>query len=106
MKKEEILELSRKENKSKDMYEIQIENTGCKIAVISMLVLITIYYCYEIFTGKGENYTLYSLISIFCTIVYGYKGIKLKDRKFLHVFCSIIWGILTIILIVKYFMGK
>ncbi len=103
MKKEEILAMSRKENKNKDIYEIEVENKGCKIAVICMLILICIYYCYEIITGKGQNYTLYSLISIYCTILYGYKAIKLEKRRKLHTFCAVLWGLMTIILILQYF---
>ena len=78
MNKEQILEMSRKENKKKDVYEIEIESRGCKIAVIAMLILTTIYYCYEIFSAKGQNYALYSLLAVYCTILYGYKGIKYR----------------------------
>ncbi len=103
MKKEEILEMSRKENKNKDMYEIQIENNGCKMAAIAMLILATIYYCYEIFTAKGQNITLYSLITIYCAVIYGYKGIKFEKNKMFNIICSIIWAILTIVLVLQYF---
>ena len=103
MKKEEILEMSRKENKNKDMHEIEIENKGSKIATIVMLSLATIYYCYEIFTAKGQNITLYSLITVYCAVIYGYKGIKIKKRKLFNIVCSFIWAILTTILILEYF---
>ena len=103
MKKEEILEMSRKENKNKDMYEIQIENNGSKMATFAMLILATIYYCYEIFTAKGQNITLYSLITIYCAVVYGYKGIKFAKNKMFNIICSIIWAILTIVLVLQYF---
>jgi len=103
MKKEEILEMSRKENKNKDMHEIEIENNGCKIAAMTMLLLTTVYYCYEIFTSKGQNITLYSLITIYCAVIYGYKGIKIEKKKMFNISCSIIWAILTIILILEYF---
>lgn len=103
MKKEEILEMSRKQNKSKDMHEIEIETKGCKIAAIAMLLLATIYYCYEIFTLRAENIALYSLITIYCVVIYGYKGIKIKKNRMLNISCSIIWAILTIILVLEYF---
>lgn len=104
MKREEILEKSRKENKNKDMYEIEIENKAVKLAAIIMIILATIYYCYEIFSGKGENYSYYSLIAVYCAILFGYKAIKLKRRRKLHIFCSLIWSIVTIITIIKYFI--
>lgn len=103
MKKEEILAMSRKENKNKDMYEIEVENKGSKIATIAMLILATIYYCYEVFKGLGTNITLYSLITIYCAVAYGYKAIKVEKRKLLNVSCSIIWAITTIILVLQYF---
>ena len=103
MKKEEILEKSRKENKKKDVYKIEVESKGCKIAVLCMVILISFYYCYEIITEKGQNYTLYSLISLYCTVLYGYKGLKLEKRRKLYIFCSVTWGFVTIMLILKYF---
>ena len=62
MKKEEILEMSRKENKNKDVYEVEVETNACKIAAILMIILTTIDYYYEIFKEQGTNNALYSLI--------------------------------------------
>lgn len=103
MKKEEILEASKRENKKKDIYELEVERRGAVAAAISMVILSSIYYCYEIISSKGSNPALYSLITIYCTIIYGFKAGKIeKDRK-LNIFTSIIWGILTIMLILDYF---
>lgn len=55
MNKEEILEESRKENKKKDVYEIEIENRGSKYAAVAMLILVNVYYVFEVFTEKGSN---------------------------------------------------
>ena len=103
MKKEEILEMSRKENKNKDVHEIEVETKGCKIAAIAMILLTTIYYCYEIFTAKGTNITLYSLVSIYCAVIYGYKGVKLEKKRMFNIVCCGIWSIVTILLILEYF---
>jgi len=103
MKKEEILKKSREENKNKDMYEIQVESKGATYAAISMLILATIYYCFEIFSGKGTNPGFYSLIALYCSVVYGWKAIKLEKRRALHIFTSAIWGVMTILLILEYF---
>ena len=103
MKKEEILEMSRKENKNKDIHEIEVETKGCKIAAIAMILLTTVYYCYEIFTAKGQNITLYSLITIYCSVIYGYKAIKIEKRRMFNICCSVIWTILTILLVLQYF---
>ena len=103
MKKEEILEASKKENKKKDVYEIEVERKGAYVAAVVMLLLATVYYCYEILTGKGQNPALYSLITIYCSIIYGYKSIKIEKNRSLNRFTAIIWGLLTILLVLHYF---
>ena len=103
MKKEEILEMSRKENKNKDIYETQVEAKGCTYASLTMVILATVYYCYEIFTGKGQNYSFYSIIALYCFVLYGYKAIKIEKRRSLHIFVSIIWGLTTVLSIIQYF---
>ena len=103
MKKEEILEASKRENKKKDIYELEVERTGAVAAAISMVILSSIYYCYEIISAKGSNPALYSLITIYCTIIYGFKAVKVEKHRKLNIFTSIIWGLLTITLILNYF---
>ena len=103
MKKEEILEASKKENKNKDMYAIQVEAKGATYAGITMLILAFVFYAYEIATGKGSNPALFSIITTYNAVLYGYKAIKIEDRRKLSIFTSVTWGILTIILILGYF---
>ena len=103
MKKEEILEKSKKENKNKDMYAVQVEAKGANIAGVMMLLLAAIYYVYEIINGKGSNPALYSIITIYNAVLYGYKAIKIETRRKLSIFISFIWGLLTIMLILSYF---
>ena len=103
MKKEEILEKSRKDNKKKDIYEIEVESKASTYASIAMLLLACTYYGYEIFSGKGTNPAFYSIISIYCAIFYGYKSIKSEKYRKLNVFTSFIWGLLTILLVLSYF---
>ena len=103
MEKEEILEESRKENKKKDVFEIEVENKGCKFAALAMLILVTVYFVYEILSGKGSNPALYSAITIFSSVSYGYRAIKVKNRRGLYAFTAIIWGVLTITLVLEYF---
>ena len=103
MKKEEILETSRNENKKRDEYEIRVDNKATTYAALAMLVLTSVFFIYEIVTGKGQNYSLYSILAIFNTIVYGYKGIKLEKNRKLNIVTSVIWGLLTIVLVLEYF---
>ena len=103
MKKEEILEASKKENKNKDIYATEVEAKGATVAGICMLILASVYFCYEIFTGKGQNPAFYSLIAIYESILYGYKSLKIKEKRKLNITTSVIWGLLTLMLILEYF---
>ena len=97
MKKEEILKISREENKNKDFAEIEIENKAVKFGVLGILILTTIYFCLEIFIKDNTNYGWYSLISLYCAIIYGYKGIKTKN--IFRIIISLIWTITSIMFI-------
>ena len=103
MKKEEILEASKKENKKKDMYEMQVATKGCEYAAISMLLLAFVFFVYEIATERGSNPAFYSLITLFNAVSFGYKGIKIEKNRKANIFNSIVWGILTVMLCLEYF---
>ena len=100
MNKDEILEASRKENKKKDLAEVEIENKAVKLAMLAVLILTSVYYCMEIIVKGVHNEGLYSIIAIYCAITYGYKAIKTK--KGIDIFCGITWSIVTIMLVVEY----
>ena len=106
MKKEEILKKAKEENRNKDYASIAVSNRGAFIAGLSMVILAAVYFSYEILTGKGTNYALYSLLSIYNAILYGYQAIKSKERRGVHIITAVIWGLLTVLLVVSYFMGK
>ena len=106
MKKEEILKKAKEENKNKDYASIAISNKGATIAGLVMIILAAVYFAYEIFTGKGTNYALYSLLAIYNTVLYGYQAIKTKEKRGLHTFTAVIWGLLTISLVLAYFLGN
>ena len=101
MKKEEILEKARKENKQKDLACIEAERKGGVLAAISILILACIYYICGIMITGNSNYGWYSIIALYCTVMYGYKGIKMKNK--LHIFVAIIWLLVTIITCYSYF---
>ena len=101
MKKEEILKKAREENKQKDFACIEAERKGGVIAAISILILSTVYYAAGIFITGKTNYGWYSIIALYCTVVYGYKGIKLKNK--LNILTSIIWLLVTILTTYSYF---
>lgn len=103
MKKEEILKKAQAENKNKDYASIEVSNKASTIAGISMVILVAVYFTYEMFTGKGTNHALYSLLAIYNTVLYGYQAIKSSEKRKLHIVTAVIWGILTIMLMLSYF---
>ena len=106
MKKEEVLEASKKANKKKDEYELEIDRRGTRVGGLFAIILTTIYYCYEIISGKGSNPALYSIITSFCAGTYIYVGLKVDRNKKTNLIAGIIWLILTIMLVITYFVGK
>ena len=102
MKEDEIS--NKQNNKAKDKYELEVDYKAGTWAAVAMLILACVYYSYEIFTGKGSNPAFYSLIALYCSIFYGFRGIKIEKNRKLNIIISIIWGILSIMLIVAYFM--
>jgi hypothetical protein len=103
MKKEEILEKSRKENKNKDMVTLQESYKGATYAAIAMVLLAFIYFTYEMLQGKGTNYALYSLICMYNAVLNGWLALKVKESKVLRIINFAIWGLLTIMLVLEYF---
>ena len=100
MKKDEILDLSRKENQNKDLVRIQIENKAVKFAALGIVIFATIYFCLEIFIEGKTNYGWYSIISLYCAIFFSYKG--LKDHKKINIFAGLIWTLCTIGFVCSY----
>lgn len=103
MNKEDILEKSRKENKKKDAYELEVGYKAGTMAAILMVLLAFIYYSYEIFTGKGSNPAFYSLITIYNSAFYSYKAVKLEKGRKISIASAVLWSIVSIMLIVFYF---
>ena len=103
MEKDKILENSRLENKGKDFYALQVEANACKIASIVMVLLAFVYYSYEMFTGKGSNPAFYSLVTIFNAVMFGYRAVKIEEKRGLSIFACVVWGILTVMLMLDYF---
>jgi len=98
MKKEDILDKVKKENKQKDYVLIETENKAVKTAALSMLILSCIYFCLEIILDGKTNHGMYSLIAIYCAMFYGYKGIKTKNK--FEILCMMLWGLVSVLLII------
>ena len=103
MKREEILEKARKENKNKDYATLAESYKGASYAAIAMLILAGIYFTFEMITGKGMNYAIYSLLCIYNAVLNGWLAIRVKESRVLRIISAGIWGLLTVMLILDYF---
>lgn len=103
MKKEDILEASKRENKKKDPYVLEVQSKASKIAYAGVMILTFIYFFAEIIREDGLNPALYSILMLSNALLYGYEAVKLEKNRKINAFTSIVNGIFTIILILSYF---
>jgi len=96
MKKEEILEKSRKENKNKDIYEKEVIIRGNKCACIAAMALATIFFIVQIVVGGGINYGLYAVIEAALMGRFWYMFFKLHRKSDLVL--AILYSVLVVLL--------
>ncbi len=98
VKKETIKKETVKENPKNK--EVEVEKTGAVIAAVAMIITSFIYFTLCIFLQGKTNYGWYSIISLYCTIVFGYKAIKLHKK--IDIATAIIWLLMFAITAVGY----
>ncbi|MBQ3915904.1 MAG: hypothetical protein II690_04880 [Ruminococcus sp.] len=96
MNKDEILAMSREENKDKrkDPYELEIASKSSNVALVVSAIIAGILYLMEMVVTGNENYSLWSVLCTMDAVIYMYRGIKLKNK--MSIFCGILWLILAI----------
>ena len=101
MNKEEILEKSRKENRNKDIYEEALIKQGSAIVNIVMVILATVFFVIQVFTGGGINYGLYAIVFCHSMVLSWIKWRKLRQRQqfllsLLYTVCVLLFSIVHI----------
>ena len=101
MNKEEILEKSRKENRNKDIYEEELIKQGSAIVNIDMVILATVFFVIQVFTGGGINYGLYAIVFCHSMVLSWIKWRKLRQRQqfllsLLYTVCVLLFSIVHI----------
>jgi len=91
--KEEILEMSRKENKNQDPYEKEIFQNAGNIAAVVAAVLATIFFIIQILVGLGSNYGLYAVV--FSVPATGYLVSAMRMKKRWNTLAAIVFIIAT-----------
>ncbi|MBD5521780.1 MAG: hypothetical protein HDR03_11300 [Lachnospiraceae bacterium] len=80
MNKEEILEMSRAENKNKDIYELEVLKQSGTSTVIVMMALAAIFFSAQIFVGGGTNWGLWAIVFSANMTTFWVKYIKLRRK--------------------------
>lgn len=94
MNKENILEMSRQENKNKDLVSVSAELKASRIAGILMALLSLAFYATQIAIQGTCNWGLFAIIALYNAVIYIVKGIK--TLKTPAIVFGVIWGLLTI----------
>ena len=104
MKKEEILEKSRAENKKKDIYQLEIEATATQVGGAIAIVITVIIFLTEWIISGLTNFGFYIVIAAFNGGCYTYQAIKRADKKFFYYFTGITWLIVAILYSILYIL--
>lgn len=100
MNKESILEMSRQENKNKDLVSKNAELNASMIAGISMAVLSLVFYAAQIAFHGTLNWGLFAIIALYNAVLNIVRGIKTSKKG--AIVAGIIWLLLTILLSVTH----
>ncbi len=91
-----------KDPKIKELYLIEIESKGIRIASIISIILAIILFILEIVLQGKQNFGMYALVGSFCTVSFYYYG--LRTKRLPYTITGLIWGALTIFFIVMYIL--
>lgn len=100
MDKEKILEMSRKENNSKDLVDQGAEKSASVVAGIAMIILSCIFYAMEIATRGKCNWGFFAIIALYNGVMYMIKGIKKKNWK--ECVAGTVWLVLAVMLSIEH----
>lgn len=96
MNKETILEMSRQENKNKDLMSQNAEYQASMIAGISMAVLSLVFYAVQIAFHGTLHWGLFAIVTLYNAVLNIVRGIKTSKKG--AIIAGIIWLLLTILL--------
>lgn len=107
MNKEEILQASRKENKNKDIYELEVINKGQRIGgLIAISVAFALLLLERVILDIGTNYGYFCIIMSAGAGLWIYKAVKLKRKH--EILLAVLWsamGIYSAVMVILGFIG-
>ena len=96
MTREEILAMSRQENKNKDLVAYEIEKQAGNAASITGAILCGILYLVQLSNGAGANLALWAVIVAMQAACYTVKAIRLRQK--MHILLAVLTAILALLL--------
>lgn len=91
---ESILEMSRQENKNKDLVGAGAELKASVYAGISMAILSLVFYVAQIAIQGTCNFGLFAIVAFYNAVISIVKGVKISKKS--SIVAGIIWGLLAI----------
>lgn len=101
MNKEEILAMSRQENKNVDLVDKEIEIKSIATAGRVMTAVCIVLHIAVFWITGTKNSGFFGIAAIYNAVLFTMKGIKLNDRGKLTT--GIIWSVLAVGLTIEYF---
>ncbi|MBD5105303.1 MAG: hypothetical protein HDT47_10655 [Ruminococcaceae bacterium] len=104
MNKEEILQASRKENKNKDIYELEVINKGQRIGgLIAISAAFALLILERVILDIGTNYGYFCIIMSAGAGLWIYKAVKLKRKH--EILLAVLWSVMGIYSAVMVILG-
>ncbi|MCM3749756.1 DUF6442 family protein [Paenibacillus pasadenensis] len=101
--KDDILSKSRKENKDKDLYKIEVQTKAGNIGSITAIFLATLFFVIQSLTGQGFDFGLYAIIFSVSAAGYIFKAVRMKQR--LDIVLALIFTLTTLTLSVVHILN-
>ena len=95
--KEEILSKSRKENKNKDLYSIEVQNKAGTLSSLVALFIATVFFIFQILLGQGFNFGIYAILCSAGSVNLIVKSVYMKNRR--DIILASIYTIATLVFI-------
>lgn len=79
--RDEILSKSRKENKDKDLFKIEVQVQAGNIGSLTAVVLATVFFVTQVLTDEGFDFGLYAIIVSISAAGFIFKAIRMKYKR-------------------------
>jgi len=94
MNKEKVLEMSRQENKGKDIEKDEADKKSGAIATVVSAIYACIMFFIELFLTDTYNFSLWAAVTVMNTMINIYMFIRLKKKTYL--FAAIVWALWSV----------